>query len=256
MPTIKNIYVIFEEGLEPLAPRIKEAIEEMMDCFPKFKKDYPITMLGNWKSSNYKYTNEQGQTILKGHESIDWYIARAIERSKREGRFQRTGQISVEQLAEDTLSDPYAQKIPQWQIFVTKRDLYAAGLNYCLGYSQEDKFSIISTARFIDRNNMLNIEGFKTVLMHEFGHLIGLTNENRVNTEEKLGPHCTNDGCIMQQRMNGDFTDLTNARLRKKRFGRSPVCQDCINEGNKFFVRQRMVYNHTHGLNTFDGITR
>ncbi|MBR2299094.1 MAG: hypothetical protein IJ870_00785 [Alphaproteobacteria bacterium] len=244
MPTIKNIYVLYEQGMDVLAPHLKDALGEMMDCFPEFKANYPIKILGNW-------SNGRGH-----HESVEWYIKTAQLRSQQEGRFQRTGQISIEQLADDFISDPYTKTIPQWQILVTKKDLYARGLNYCLGYSQENAFSIVSTARFI-KGNEFDLEGFKTVLMHEFGHCIGLAKEGRAHTEENLGSHCTNTGCIMQQRADGDFRDLTRFRLEAKRlYGLPPICGDCIKDGKKFFTRQQIIYNHTHGLDTFYGISR
>ena len=243
MAVVRNIFVLYEEGLEALAPHIEETVDEIMSCFPEHQDDYPIKILGNWKNKEYKRVNEKGQEFLLPFESLDWYIARAKHRSKNEERFQKTGQISVNQLCEDLAADPYTKKIPQWSILITRHDLYATGLNYCLGISEENKFAIVSVARFIDEDNKLDLENFKTVLMHEFGHLIGLTNKKRVNTEELLGAHCTNDGCIMQQRMNGDFTDLTKARLKKKHLGKPPICDDCIREGRKFFVRQKLAYN-------------
>ena len=246
MSEVRNIFILCEEGLEALAPHIKDALEEVMSYFPKHKDDYPIKILGNWKNKGYKRINEEGHEVLVPYESMDWYIARAKRCSKNEGRFQKTGQISINQLCSDLISDPYTKTIPQWSVFVTKHDLYATGMNYCLGFSQENKFAIVSTARFVDENNKLDLENFKTVLMHEFGHLIGLTNKKRVHTQELLGAHCTNDGCIMQQRMNGDYTDLTKARLKRRHLGKPPICDDCIVEGHKFFVRQKLAYNLIH----------
>ena len=241
MPPIKTIHVVYEEGMDVLKPHIKEALEDMMNCFPACKDKYPIKILGNW----YNGTEH--------HESVRWYVAHAKLCGLKEGR---RGQISTDQYMDDISSDPYAKTIPQWQILITKEDLYGRGVNWCLGRSEENKGCIISIARFLDSNNKLDIEGFKTVLMHEFGHIIGLTNENRVHTEKNLGAHCTNDGCIMQQRLDGDFREITQERLRKKRNGQPPICQDCIDAGNKFFNRQQMAYNFAHGLDLYQGIIR
>lgn len=266
MPTIRNIFLLHESGLEPLAPHIQAAVSEMMDCFPEYKDDYPITMLGNWRSQKYTYTNQRGNTVLRPYESVDWYIESACMAAVHEGRWQTRRQISATQLCEDLTADPYREQIPQWSVLITKNDLYGhttdqfgrqQRLNFCLGISYENQFSIISIARFLDEQKRLNIEGFKTVIMHEFGHLIGLTQEGRAHTEEKLGCHCSNDGCIMQQRMDGDFTELTKVRLAAKRFyGLPPICGDCIDEGKKFFARQRMAYNLTHGRDMRDDYQR
>ncbi|MBQ7633703.1 MAG: hypothetical protein IJS88_06295 [Alphaproteobacteria bacterium] len=259
MPTIRNIFLLYEKSLEPLGPHIKDAVEEMMDCFPEHKNDYPITMLGNWRSNKYAYEDRFGNRILRPYESVDWYIDKAKAKAIEEGRWYSRRQISIDQLCKDITEDPYRSQIPQWSVLITKHDLYGTytnqyglkqKLNFCLGVSHENQFSIISTARFLDANSRLDVEGFKTVIMHEFGHLIGLTYEGRANSNEQLGSHCTNDGCIMQQRMNGDYSELTRLRLAAKRLYKlPPICDDCIDAGNRFFSRQRMAYNLTHGLN-------
>ena len=172
---IRNIFIQYESGLEALRPHLEDAVGQMMDCFPRHKANYPIKTLGNWQSENAKTMLPNGNYQLEPWESVEWYIGRAKIKAMQQGRWQSRGQISINQLWEDLSSDPYCKKIPQWSVFVTKHDLYADGLNFCLGVSKENAFSIISTARFIDSNNVLDVEGFKTVVMHEFGHLIGLT---------------------------------------------------------------------------------
>lgn len=267
MPTIKNIFLLYEEGLEPLGPHIKSAVDEMMDCFPEHKADYPITLLGNWRSEKYTYKDRFGNQVLRPYESVDWYIEQAQKTAKQEGRWYSRKQISIDQLCQNLTEDPYRSQIPQWSVLITKHDLYGTitddyghkqKLNFCLGVSHENKFSIVSTARFLDSRGVLDIEGLKTVIMHEFGHLIGLTYEGRANTNEELGSHCVNNRCIMQQRMDGDYRELTRVRLAaKKLYGLPPICGDCIEAGNKFFARQRMVYNLNNSRNnTGDGYNR
>lgn len=242
---IKNIFIVYEKGLEPLKPHLEDAINQMMDCFPQHKTNYPIKTLGNWQNENAKQRLPDGSVCLKPWESVEWYIGRAKVKAIQQNRWQTKKQISIDQLWEDLSSDPYCKKIPQWSILITKHDLYADGLNFCLGVSKENAFSIVSTARFLDQNNHLDIEGFKTVVMHEFGHLIGLTHEGRTNTSQQLGSHCINDGCIMQQRMDGDFHDITQARLTNKRlYNLPPICSDCIKSGENFFARQQAMYDY------------
>ena len=235
---MKDIYITHEKGLEILAPHIADAISDVMSAFPAYKNDYPIKNLGNWSAPDAKTINSQGNLVLHEYKSIDWYIERARARGRYDGRWQTRGQISMDQFFSDLSADPFAKKIPQLSILVVKDDLYANGLNFCLGCTKPNAFVVISTKRFVDNNNHLDIEGFKTVVMHEFGHMIGLTPTGRKNSHEQLGTHCIDDGCIMQQRMDGDFRDITLKRLERKSKGLPPICSDCITAGNQYFQRE------------------
>ena len=244
---VKRIYITHEKGLDGLAPYIAEAIKEVMDSFPKSKRYqeyFPIENLGDWKESDYRFV-KNGQIQYKPYKSIAWYIDRAQKKAVEQGRWQTRGQISIGQLYDDLKNDPYAQKYPQFSILVTSHDLYGTGsdgrlLNFCNGVSKEGRFSIVSTARFKDRNGNLDIERFKSVVMHEFGHLIGLTPNGRKNTYEQLGTHCSN-GDIMAQDMSGTGRKMTYNRLLRKNMGLPPICSDCIEAGCRFLDRE--IYN-------------
>ena len=251
MSRIKDIYITHEKGLELLAPYVQEAVEDLMGAFPAHKNDYPIKNLGNWQSAQAR-TCRNGSVILNPYESIDWYIERAKLRPSAEGRWESRRQISIDQLYCDLEQDKYARQIPQLSLLITSKDLYGTApdgrlLNFCLGVSKEDAFSIISVRRFLDENNRLDIEGFKTVVMHEFGHVLGLTENGRVNSHECLGAHCLNDGCIMQQRLDGDFREITRVRLARKMCGQPPICSDCIREGNRYFQNQMIKFYQSRG---------
>ncbi len=58
-------------------------------------------------------------------------------------------------------------------------DFGVMGLAYCPG-----KSAIVSTFRLKNSNNKLQLERFKKVVIHEFGHNLGL-------------PHCENKHCVM-----------------------------------------------------------
>lgn len=238
---VRDIYITCERGLEAVTPLAVEAVNEMMDCFPKYKSLYPVTNLQNWKSSNFLH-QENGEIFLSPYESIDWYIEGAKLRAEQDGRWSTRKQISIDQLLEDLLKDPYREKYPQLSILLVKEDLYGSVgngrlLNFCLGVNNQG-CCIISTARFLDSNNCLKKEEFKTVLMHEFGHAIGLTPEGRKNSTENLGTHCLDEYCVMQQRANGDFSDITYVRLKAKGYGLPPICDDCIEAGNAYFQKE------------------
>ena len=66
-------------------------------------------------------------------------------------------------------------KKPQWKY----NDFGVMGLAYCPG-----KSSIISNFRLKNKNKKLESERLKKVVIHEFGHNLGL-------------PHCPNKNCVM-----------------------------------------------------------
>lgn len=66
-------------------------------------------------------------------------------------------------------------KKPEWRY----NDFGVMGLAYCPG-----KSSIISNFRLKNKDKKLQLERFKKVVIHEFGHNLGL-------------PHCPNKNCVM-----------------------------------------------------------
>ena len=233
MSIIRNIFIIHQEGMDALVPYVVEALNDVMNCFPQYKQYFPITNLGNWKSK-HAYLIQDGTRYLAPYESMDWYLARAKQRALSEDRWHARRQINAEQMLIDLNHDPYRHQIPQWSINLTTHDLYGGeASNFCLGVTQPDAFSIISTSRFIKQNNQLDMENFLTTVQHEFSHILGVTEGNRPNVYECLGTHCSTAGCIMQQRLDGRFNDITEIRLRRKATGFPPLCSHCIQQGNK-----------------------
>lgn len=240
----RDIFIVSQDGLNPEVNQIAvEAISELMACFPSYKNDYPITNLGAWKDDGYIYP-KNGQLYLVPYKSTCWHIENAKRDAVNDGR---PNQLNASTLFQTMQEDPTNQEIPQFTILLTKDDLYPnRQMNYCLGMGDEGIGCIVSARRFSDANgNLIDRENFKTVLMHEFGHVIGLTYEGRENSADIYGTHCTDeDGlCIMQQRSNGDFSDITQARLGAKAYGIPPICNDCIKAGNQFFAKERQQAN-------------
>lgn len=118
-----------------------------------------------------------------------------------------------------------------------------------MGVTYPDSFSVISTNRFLNRNNRLNLNNFLSTVQHEFGHIIRLTEGNHPNIEQSLRPHCTNPNCIMQQRLSGDSSDVTEIRMNRKAMGLPPICSDCISQGRKTLFKLYSTYERIHGQN-------
>ncbi|MDD4556614.1 MAG: hypothetical protein PHE89_04735 [Alphaproteobacteria bacterium] len=241
----RDIFIVSQEGLNPQINLIaEEAIAELMACFPSYKDDYPITNLGAWKDENHQFT-EKGKIYLAPYKSTEWHILNAKEQAKEDGR---DNQLNASTLFQTMQQDPTNKTFPQFTVLLTLDDLYPSkDMNYCLGIGDEGIGCVVSVNRFLDHNNNLNVKNFKTVLMHEFGHVIGLTEPDRKNTEELYGTHCKNLLCIMQQRADGNYNSITESRLALKRNKIPPICDDCIESGNNFFAKERQ-NNHIKSI--------
>ena len=87
-------------------------------------------------------------------------------------------------------------KFPTWKY----NDFGVMGLAYCPG-----KSAIVSTFRLKNKDKLLELERFKKVVIHEFGHNLGL-------------PHCPNKYCIMESASEKVAT-IDNEKMQ--------LCEDC-----------------------------
>ena len=90
------------------------------------------------------------------------------------------------------------------------------------GHSQMNTYAIVSTSAFQKNREMTDqeVKTFLTVLVHEFGHVLG-AEKDRNDTRNNLGPHCVCPDCVMQQ------TDDFSAIAKKRRQDVSPFCENC-----------------------------
>jgi predicted Zn-dependent protease len=229
---IKNIHIVSQEGLDPrFNVAAQQAIEELLACLGA-KNDYPVRNLGNWKSNNYLETTNRYIEIGK----------KAALRDKRET------QLNVDAMLMATLDDPTLKQYPQYQIILTKDDLYIPGLNFCTGAAAGNAGIVFSPVRLVGHAATGNLvpygspehfERWKTVMMHELGHVLELTYDKRKNSEENLGAHCTHPTCVMKQDLTGIFASVTKDRLRLAEGNYLPICRDCYDAGIEFLQRQR-----------------
>lgn len=85
-------------------------------------------------------------------------------------------------------------------------DFGVMGLAYCPGES-----SVVSTFRLKSSNKKLQLERFKKVVIHEFGHNLGL-------------PHCVNIHCVMTSAAE-KITTIDSEKME--------LCNDCKTKLNK-----------------------
>ncbi|MDR1032550.1 MAG: hypothetical protein LBL84_00880 [Candidatus Nomurabacteria bacterium] len=158
------------------------------------------------------------------YSSPDWYIRSAL----------RLGdQIYAGSLLQLLIDEPYQRASPHIDLFVASHDLTdvhdGQWLNYCFGSAQvEWGVDVQSVYRFRSvRDTALRQGLIVWVILHEVGHLLGMAaDQRRSNTEYKLGLHCTNRGCVMQQSMS-----LTEAINHVRDAGGEPrYCPQCLQD--------------------------
>ena len=115
--------------------------------------------------------------------------------------------------------DPNSQNI-----ILLEKDIFWPGLNWCFGQCGNESgqnYVIVSTARIKEGLSL------KDWLCHELGHMYGAAKRGRSNTTESLGSHCTNDLCVMQQKLSvQEAIKYTNKRRLNNASTYCPQCQD------------------------------
>jgi len=167
-----------------------------------------------------------GSLDWKGYDIVKGLEDKCINRARN--------QVFLEELCLMT-ARKYADNGYPHKIILTGEDIFSkaakswcfGGNRFCdVGTGQErtlEVYTVISTHRVQDYYL------FWSLCAHELGHAYGAAREGRKNTEMKLGSHCTNDLCVMQQK-----TDIREARDYAMEIYNSgkdpPYCPECIND--------------------------
>lgn len=196
--------------------------EAMFDLFHAVNLDtQKLRFRGNWRSE--KYIDSRGH--LAPYESIEWLMKKHYD--------DKRNQCQADSLTFDSYYDPYQYKYPHWEVIFTKRDLFTDGNKWVFGATQPDLSTIISLSRFEEfaDDPKSRRELIRTLVFHEFGHILGLPSARRGrNLEESIGTHCASKGCSMRQGSSvPNFINNTTDRLRNMGKGR-PYCSDCMND--------------------------
>jgi len=157
---------------------------------------------------------------VKGAED---YVEKAIKKSlhlERQG-YKGSGQVKVEELLRNLYDIPFIKQT--WhmgKVITIDQDLYATNsdgrdLNWCfggfLGASESIGYVVVSTARLQD------VVHARDLLRHEIGHMFGAPTRNRKDVEFTLGRHCSNDLCVMQQKVSiPDSLSYAHLRANKR----------------------------------------
>lgn len=172
---------MWDSGLDRFEENcIQEAIKEFFAAFPKRK----IVIYGSthWSCGNYS--------------NADWYIQKAKRFNHQD---QQVTQLDAKSVINLMLAEPWQKSSPHIDVCFTSKDLSIQGLNFCFGLTF-DRCTVQSVYRYRGLAPEDRKIAIKSVFWHELGHVLGAARDlSRSNTEECLGPHCTNFGCVMRQ---------------------------------------------------------
>lgn len=229
---MKKIVIASQNGTNPKFKKwAKEAVVELLQMFPEYKNSFQIEFRDDAHAAHKEITQEEydrlpddaqkllfvktsGGKWLVPYESMEWYITQAKKANLRRG--------------EDALDLRVLSALNQQYIVTKAPDEIICNFigekfqPSCYGYGVEGRLLIISTTN----PNCQDEDFFKTIMMHEFGHILNATHENRNHiSNTHLGAHCTNNRCIMGE---SDYPRLSQERVERKRRGQPPFCDECI----------------------------
>lgn len=228
---MKKIVIETPSGTSPQHKLwVQEAAREMLEIFPEYKSSFKIEFddcrpqqkteiaqadFARLPDDDYKkkFIQLPNGSYLVPYASERWYLEQASAGNRQKGL---TG-VNMEE---------YARLKAENMIRNQSQDLVVTLLNEKIepsfyGYGIEKMNAVLSTLACDDKDL------FITIFMHEFGHILNATHQQRPHTKDNpdLGIHCTNDKCIMGE--NG-FVGLTQERLSRKQKGQPPFCDECI----------------------------
>jgi predicted Zn-dependent protease len=217
-----------EPGVPPShSNAVLEGLAEILNL-AHVGNDMQVKNFGVWRNHNWLSNN-----TLLDYQSVDWYIGYALDKSRN--------QLHCGKLMEALVTEPWQEAEPHLDVLVLKSDLYDTGKNavsWCFGYGIEGYMAISSVNRFqkwLPNDLALQVECFKTIVMHEVGHMLGLPNSNRRDIEDNLGWHCINNNCIMRQGLNIQaWIRITEDRLRSD----TPLCPHCQQDLRNYVASQ------------------
>ena len=136
---------------------------------------------------------------MGSYSSADWYVRNTGMVRGIEGGLQ----LNADHLIDLIAHEPWQVTNPHIDIMITSHDITAFDdkkqLRFVFGLAS-GRITVQSIARFRGCSDVNRFLAVETVIWHELGHILGMAADlNRSNTVESLGPHCTNQACVMQQ---------------------------------------------------------
>ncbi len=239
---MKTFFFNFEDGLEQkYIDWAKEAVQDFINLFPEYKDNFAtkegnltcdsldiLQILAEQNKRYYEKMKRTQQSTKDFDENSFWQMFEKLPDGSYKASFEKQialatqgGMVDIQKLhrlQRDSFGNMYSSASPIL-VNITKRKAHgnirgisneigvniSAGTCAALGYQGEDLKAY-----------------FKDIIIHELGHSFNATHEERQNTVENLGTHCTDKNCLMYEYA------YTNESFNRRRRLKEPFCQDCM----------------------------
>ncbi len=239
---MKTFYFNFEDGLEQkYIDWTKEAVQDFINLFPEYKDNFAtdegnisyddlgiLQKLAAHNKQVYEERKKTGQSTEDFDEKSFWQMFEKLPDGSYKASLKKqialathNGMVDIQKLSQlqaDSAGNMHSSASPIL-VNITKQKAHgnirgisselsiniSAGTCANLGYTGEDLKTY-----------------FKDIIIHELGHTFNATHEERQNTVENLGSHCTDKNCLMYEYA---YTDESFNRRKKLK---EPFCADCM----------------------------
>lgn len=227
----KTIVLEFEKNLDEKYKRwTREAVDDFLNLFPQYKdkfkvkEDKPFTkarieeIIRKSKLDNpnlderqiwEKFELQPDGTYYLKNVSIDWLLREASENGKVD--LQKWYNLKNNNRAVIRFEEPLSVSVCQ------RPTTFAYGIGGGFG-------PCLSASTIGDDEGF-----FKDIVMHELGHTFNATHNDRRNTVENLGSHCTDPDCLMYE-----YAYTKESYLRRKNGNKPIFCKDCMESMNEY----------------------
>ncbi len=252
---MKKFVIHTPNGINPSQKlQTKQAVEEFISMFPEYRNSFKVEFRDDANVTGKEIDqaqydalpdNEQKRKFIKSsrgtwlvpHQSMEWYILSSQNSN---------GEINVQNVAKlhgERISEADSNEIP---ICIVNGNVSP----FCYGYTGgtittfPDGRQVENSAVILSAKNCGNDpEFFKTIVIHELGHVFNATHSGRAHTVQQNGPHCTNALCIMGA---SNYQQLRDERLRRKNNVQPPFCDECIESMREYMSHMPELVREVH----------
>jgi len=186
-----------------------------------------LTELGRVQSPNRVFFWPKPGEIGNKVQDQTFVAANRIAKSA----MNRAGRVNLTQLVNNlySSSNHFFQDLDvSWdqgtqKIILLPQDFYAEKIAWCFGQYIPIIDTVILSSKRVKRE-----KHWEDLLAHEIGHMYGAAPRGRTNTIELLGSHCTNNLCVMQQKITAE--DSERYALQRNNLRAPTYCGQCTKD--------------------------